>query len=130
MIILFPTDKLPSSWQNKGLIMGRFPVENSQHNPMFGHTIPNELWEELFLIVPHLLLPCQTVHPKEFTPILYEHLYLIMQYATETQLTILADSKHPRNFDQMLDNRNKKMVTHFITCVAICTTVNSLASIG
>ena len=107
--------------------MGRFPVEHSHHHLMFGHAIRNELWEALILIIPCLFLPCLAIHPNKFTPILSKQLFPIKQYATETKMAILAENMHQRFFDQMLDNRNKRMVTHFITCAAMCVTVNSFA---
>ena len=51
-----------------------------------------------------------------------------MRYATETHMAILLDNQHPRNFDQMINDRNKRMVTHFITRTAMCATMNSLAT--
>ena len=82
---LFTTDKLPTSWQNQGLIVGRFPVEYSRYHPMFGHGISHALWERLFDFVPHLILTCQGIDDK-YKPIPSNHDYPIMCYATETQM--------------------------------------------
>ena len=45
-------------------------------------------------------------------------------------MVILADNQNSRNFDQMLDDQNKRMVTHFITRAAMCATVNSLSTLS
>ena len=52
----------------------------------------------------------------------------IMRYATETQMALFNLELDPKNFDQMIQDRNSRTVSHFITRAAMCATVNSLST--
>ena len=106
--------------------MGHFPVQGSTLYPMFGPATSNTLWEHLILVIPTFLLKRQRIN--KFSPVPSTHSIPIMRYATETHMALFNLELDPKNFDQMIQDRNARTVTHFITRAAMCATVNSLST--
>ena len=84
------------------------------------------LWEHLILVLPIFLLQRQLIN--NLSPVPSTHSIPIMGYTTETQMALFNLRLDPKNFDQMIQDRNSRTVTHFITRAAMCATVNSLST--
>ena len=94
---------------------------------MFGPAISRPLWEHLMKVLPTFLLKRQLIN--KLFPVPSTHSLPIMRYAMETQMVLFNLKLYPKNFDQMIQDRNSRTVSHFITRAAMCATVNSLSTL-